>query len=262
MNMSQLTHRQRVTVNAALSMIALHGHNPRAVQAVAQKHIVAGAAANKAYTAALEEFTGAVPGIRETLATIIALVSNSDDATLARYDTALSQFNETGDNNELEALGPMIADDFKALLIHNGLATAEEAAGFDFSAAEALGFDDSAVAVEPWAPDLEELTAPEGDIHNEEDDMNPLTPRQYADEVRVLAGRLRGPIEDSPEYAALQQRLTGHVVSSQPGQAVAHVRNGEAFVPGSWGPTGYTSAMTGERAREWAGTPIIDSSMG
>lgn len=37
-----------------------------------------------------------------------------------------------------------------------------------------------------------------------------LSPREFAAEVRKLAGKTRGPIDNTPEYAALRRRLVAH----------------------------------------------------
>jgi hypothetical protein len=271
--LSELNNRQRVTVNAALSMIALHGHNPRSVQAAAKQHIAKGMPANQAYSAALEAFASNVPAIRETLATVIALTTNSDEATLGQYDAAISHFNETGDNSKLDALGPMIVEDYKALLVRNGQATAEELADAEWDAAEALGFDQSAIAAEPWTPAPEELAAADAQpavgasplgstTQAEGTNMTALTPKQYGEALRDLRSRVKGNVEDSPEYALLQARLTGNAPAAglASGMPKGEIRNGEAYIPGYWTATGYRGAVTGERARQLAGAPITDTS--
>ena len=43
----------------------------------------------------------------------------------------------------------MIVNDFKALLVRNGQATAEEVAALEWDAADALGLDDAAISPEP-----------------------------------------------------------------------------------------------------------------
>lgn len=246
--MSELNNRQRVTVNAALSMIALAGHNPRSVQQQAKQLAAKGMPANQAYSAALEAFASTVPAIRETLATVIALTTNSDEATLGQYDAAISHFNETGDNSKLDALGPMIVEDYKALLVRSGQATAEELAEAEWDAAEALGFADTAFAAEPWTPAPEELAAPaeQGSqpTPTQGTNMTPLTPKQYGEAMRELRGRVKGNVEDSPEYAVLQARLSGAGPTAGPASGLpkGEIRNGEAYIPGYWTPTGYRGA--------------------
>lgn len=265
--MSELNNRQRVTVNAALSMIAMHGHNPRSVQAAAKQHIAKGMPANQAYSAALEAFASTVPAIRETLATVIALTTNSDEATLAHYDAAISHFNETGDNSKLDALGPMIVEDYKALLVRNGQATAEELAAEEWDAAEALGFTDTAVAAEPWTPSADELAAPDEQgsqpTPTQGTDMTALTPKQYGEALRDLRSRIKGNVEDSPEYAQLQARLIGNAPAASGPMAPtampkAELRDGQPYIPGYWTPTGYRGPVTGLAARQMAGAPITE----
>lgn len=254
-----LTPRQRIKLNAALSLITLHGHNPRTVQQSAKAAIAKGAAPDDAYSDALEAFAKGTPAIRETLATILELIQRSDEPTLAQYDQALNQFNQTGDNSALEALGPLIVDDFKALLVAKGLATADDVSAFDWDITDALAFDTAAVAAEPWNPTPEEFNAPAdtGAGAQEGNNMNQLNPSQYADAVRQLRADFKGrPIEGSPEYAALQSRLIGNAPTAT-GRAPT-TRNGDAYVPGQFTATGYRAPLTGDRARSYAGAPIGD----
>lgn len=252
-----LTPRQRVKLNAALSLITLHGHNPRPVQQAANAAIAKGAAPADAYSDALEAFAKSTPAIRETLATILELIQNSDEPTLAQYDQALNEFNQTGDNSALEALGPLIVDDFKALIVAKGLATADDVAGYDWDITDALAFDTGAVAAEPWDPTPAEFNAPAATAEGtqEGNNMTALNAKQYADAVRELRANSNGqPIENTPEYAALQGRLLGNApVASGPAPTT---RNGDAYIPGQFTATGYRAPMTGDRARSYAGTPI------
>lgn len=88
--------------------------------------------------------------------------------------------------------------------------------------------------------------------------MTALNPRQYADAVRDLRGRLGGkPIDGHPEYAALQARLIGNAPAAGPAAPV--IRDGQATIPGQFTATGYRPPLTGERARSWAGTPLGDA---
>ncbi|MFC3441882.1 hypothetical protein ACFOKF_11950 [Sphingobium rhizovicinum] len=146
-----LDARARTKVSAALSLIALHGHNPRTVQEVANQRIAAGQPANLAYTFALNAFADKVPAIRPMMEIALDLIQNSDDATIATYDKALAAFNETGDTAHLDAITPMILEDAKALAVQNGEVSAEDAAGWDIE--DALGFSEDAFAEMPDVPD-------------------------------------------------------------------------------------------------------------
>lgn len=252
-----LNPRQRIKLNAALSLITLHGHNPRTVQDAAKAEISRGVPHADAYSNALESFAKQVPGIRETLATILDLVANSDEPTLAKYDAAINQFNQTGDNSALEALEPMIVEDFKSLLVAKGLTTADDAAELDWGISDALAFSDDAVAAEPWTPTPAEIAAPTGQTDTPQEG-NPMNSREYANAVRQLRADLKGrPIDDSPEYAALQAQYTGRPAPAGPPGAV--IQNGQAVIPGHWTATGYRATQTGERARSFAGNPIADT---
>lgn len=157
----------------------------------------------------------------------------------------------------------MIVDDFKALLVRTGQATAEEVAALEWDAADALGLDDAAVSPEPWQSAPEQLTpADDTATQLEGTPMTPLNPKQYAEEVRALRSRVKGDIEDSPEYAQLQARMIGNGPSDSRATAMpkAEIRNGQPYIPGYWTPTGYRGAVTGERAREAAGLPVVEQS--
>lgn len=227
------------------------------MQQAANAAIAKGAAPADAYSDALEAFAKSTPAIRETLATILELIQNSDEPTLAQYDQALNEFNQTGDNSALEALGPLIVDDFKALIVAKGLATADDVAGYDWDITDALAFDTGAVAAEPWDPTPAEFNAPAATAEGtqEGNNMTALNAKQYADAVRELRANSNGqPIENTPEYAALQGRLLGNApVASGPAPTT---RNGDAYIPGQFTATGYRAPMTGDRARSYAGTPI------
>jgi hypothetical protein len=153
--MTALTHRQRVTAKAALTLISLHGHDPRPVQATANAYIKRGLAHRDAYTKALEAFVATVPSMETSLSLAIQLVSKSDDATLALYDGAINHYNNTGDDGALEALAPMIVSDMNALAVANGEAEAGSALYDDIQAA--LGIDETAFAETPYVADA---TAP------------------------------------------------------------------------------------------------------
>ena len=150
-----LTPRQTTKVNAALSLIAQHGHNPRTVQQHAKGLISNGTPAAQAYSTALTAFTSRVPAIRATMTIALDVIQHSDDATLGTYDRALAAYNDTGDGSHLEALAPMMLEDAKALAVRTGEATAEEVADWDLD--HAFGHNEEAHNATPDVPDA---TAP------------------------------------------------------------------------------------------------------
>lgn len=118
--MTGLTQRQRVKINAALSIIHDHGFDPNGVVALARQYRTRGADMRSAYERALNEFIQAQPDLSDPLLKVTRLVQASNDQTVAQYDHALSTFIQTGDNSAIVALAPMIAEDSVALAVRNG----------------------------------------------------------------------------------------------------------------------------------------------
>lgn len=115
-----LSIKQRVKVNAALSMIYAQGYDAQTVVAWAKEYEGRGHTHARAYQMALNEFAAGQPDLGDSLGKITRLVEASDVATVAKYDAALSEYISTGDDSALVALGPMIAQDSVALAVKNG----------------------------------------------------------------------------------------------------------------------------------------------
>ncbi|MDG5489216.1 hypothetical protein NYR55_11385 [Sphingomonas sp. BGYR3] len=81
-----------------------------------------------AHKAALVEFAKANPGLIPTMKRVDALIEASDSASVARYDSALSQYIRTGDEAAVAGLEPMMRADMAAIAVRNGEITAEDAA--------------------------------------------------------------------------------------------------------------------------------------
>ncbi|WP_374577318.1 hypothetical protein [Phenylobacterium sp.] len=114
-----LSIKQRVKVNAALSMIYAQGYDAQTVVTWAKDYEGMGHSPARAYQMALNEFAAGQPDLGVSLGKITRLVEASDVATVAKYDVALSEFISTGDDSALVALGPMIAQDSVALAVKN-----------------------------------------------------------------------------------------------------------------------------------------------
>lgn len=115
-----LSIKQRVKVNAALSLIYSQGYDAQTVVTWAREYVGMGHTDARAYQMALNEFAAGQPDIGNSLGKITRLVEASDVATVAKYDAALSEYISTGDDSALVALGPMIAQDSVALAVKNG----------------------------------------------------------------------------------------------------------------------------------------------
>lgn len=246
--MTALTPRQAIKVKAALSLIAVHGHNPRTVQKQAQDELAKGYPANIAYKNAIDGFIARVPAMGNTLHLAVDLIHNSDDATVALYDRALTEYNNTGDDSCLDSLAPMILEDAKALAISKGEATEADAANWTID--DALGSTAEAFADAPDVPDA-----------------TTLAPGQTANSSFGFNG-LPSPAAQAPSAAAQApaagpqwvQGPTGfRLVSQAPsGPQVGQSMTGYDPFRGGQGPTGIRVGLTGDAARRSHGTPVGD----
>ena len=246
--MTALTPRQAIKVKAALSLIAVHGHNPRTVQKQAQDELAKGYPANIAYKTAIDGFIARVPAMGNTLHLAVDLIHNSDDATVALYDKALTEYNNTGDDSCLDSLAPMILEDAKALAISKGEVTEADAANWTIE--DALGSTSEAYAETPDVPDA-----------------STLAPGQTANSSFGFNG-LPSPAAQAPSAAAQApatgpqwvQGPTGYTLVNQApsGPQVGQSMTGYDPYQGGQGPTGIRVAQTGDAARRSHGTPVGD----
>lgn len=156
--MTALTDKQRVKVNAALTIIHGHGHSPAAVTQQARELIAIGHPARSAYEQALNSFAQRLPGIGGAIAKVAQLIEASDGPTVAQYDSALSLYIQTGDNSGIAALEPMIVADAMALAIQTGESTADALAGLTIDDALGTAFDE--MQERTTAPELIAAPAP------------------------------------------------------------------------------------------------------
>lgn len=246
--MTALTPRQAVKAKAALSLIAIHGHNPRTVQQQAQAHIAKGYPAHAAYKSALDAFIARVPGMRDTLHIAVDLIHKSDDATVSMYDKALTAYNDSGDESHLDALAPMILEDAKALAISTGEVTAAEAANWTID--DALGSTSDAYAETPDVPDA--TSALPGQTTNSEFGFNGLPAPASQAPAAAPQATVSGPrwVEGPTGYTLVQQAPSG----PQTGQSMT----GYDPYKGGQDSTGIRVPQTGDAARRSHGTPVGD----
>ena len=142
--MTALTDKQRVKVNAALTIIHGHGHghSPAAVTQQARELMAIDHPARSAYEQALNTFAQRLPSIGGAIAKVAQLIEASDGPTVAQYDSALSLYIQTGDNSGIAALEPMIVADATALAIRAGESTADALAGLTIDDALGTAFDE------------------------------------------------------------------------------------------------------------------------
>lgn len=261
--MTALTPRQAIKVKAALSLIAVHGHNPRTVQQAATAELAKGYPANIAYKNAIDGFIARVPAMGNTLHLAVDLIHNSDDATVALYDQALTEYNNTGDDSCLDGLAPMILEDAKALAISKGEVSEADAANWTIS--DALGSTSEAFAETPDVPDASTLAS--GQTANSSFGFNglPSPAAPVASTFPLGAGPQppRAPSAPSQAPAAGPQWVqgpTGYTLVSQApsGPQVGQSMTGYDPYRGGQDATGIRVAQTGDAARRSHGTPVGD----
>ncbi|WP_230482166.1 hypothetical protein [Sphingomonas sp. Leaf21] len=244
--MTALTPRQAIKVKAALSLIAVHGHNPRTVQQAATAELAKGYPANIAYKNAIDGFIARVPAMGNTLHLAVDLIHNSDDATVALYDKALTEYNNTGDDSCLDGLAPMILEDAKALAISKGEVTEADAANWTIE--DALGSTAEAFADTPDVPDA-----------------TTLAPGQTANSSFGFTGAPASQAPATPAQAPASgpqwvQGPTGYTLVNQAptGPQVGQSMTGYDPYRGGQDVTGIRVGLTGDAARRSNGTPVGD----
>lgn len=143
--MAGLTQRQRVKVNAALSMIYAQGYDAQTVITWAKEYQRSGYDQKGAYQQALNEFIAGQPDLAPALGKITRLIEASDGATVSQYDQALSTYIQTGDDSAITALAPMIARDSVALAVKQGDLAAGDINAESVEAALGFGMADTFV---------------------------------------------------------------------------------------------------------------------
>lgn len=273
--MTALTPRQAVKVKAALSLIAVHGHNPRTVQQQANNELAKGLPANIAYKNALDAFASRVPALKNTLEIAVDLIHNSDDATVSLYDRALTVYNNTGDETHLDNLSPMILEDAKTLAISKGEVTEADAANWTVD--DALGSTVEAYAETPDVPEASSI--PPGETVNSSFAFNappgatPQPAQQPAQAQQTGPQWIMGPtgytlVAKAPTGPQTGQSMTGYD-PYKGGQDVTGIRVAQTGVQarqshgtpvgdvaGFQTDTGYRVTPTGEQARREAGVPL------
>ena len=246
--MTALTPRQAIKVKAALSLIAVHGHNPRSVQKQAQDEMAKGYPANAAYSTALNSFTARVPALKNTLEIAVDLIHNSDDATVSMYDKALTDYNNTGDEGHLDNLAPKILEDAKALAISKGEVTEADAANWTVD--DALDSSAEAYAETPDVPEASSI--PPGEVvkssfaFNAPPGVTPQPAQQPAQAQQTGPQWIMGP--------------TGYTLVAQAPSAPQAGQSMTGYDPyrGGQDATGIRVAQTGVKARQSHGTPVGD----
>jgi len=247
--MTALTPRQTIKVKAALSLIAVHGHNPRAVQKQAQDEMAKGNPANVAYKNAIDAFTARVPALKNTLEIAVDLIHNSDDATVSMYDKALTAYNNSGDESHLDNLAPMILEDAKALAISKGEVTEADAASWTVD--DALGSTVEAYAEMPDVPEASSI--PPGETVKSSFAFNapPGVARQPAQQPAQAPATGPQWIMGPTGYTLVAQAPSG----PQTGQSMT----GYDPYKGGQNETSYRVPQTGDAARRSHGTPVGDT---
>jgi hypothetical protein len=126
--MANLTHRQRVKINAALAIIHGNGGDASGVSKQAKASAINGVSLQQGYEAALTSFIRTNPAMADEITRTIAVIGASDDATVNSYHHALTEYNATGSTVAMQAMMPTMARDSVALAIRNGEITQDDVA--------------------------------------------------------------------------------------------------------------------------------------
>lgn len=126
-----LSRKQTAKVAAALCLIKDMGHDLAAVSREVGARLRNGTPAQRAYQDSLNSFAGRHPSMLRPLQQATKLIEASSIATVARYNVALRQYIETGDDSALNGLVPLIAQDMVDLADHTGETAPEFSAELD-----------------------------------------------------------------------------------------------------------------------------------
>lgn len=216
--MTALTNKQRVKANAALAIIHSSGGDASAVTAHAKQLRALGHPARKAYEIALTSAVATAPDLSASIERSLRLIEASDHATVALYDRALTSYNETGSEAELQALAPMMARDSATLAIRMGETTHEEIANGGLAAA--LGFDpgDDMIAAAMASPPAPAAPSASFAFKSDGGPSASGAPHSY------MNGSQAGPFE-SKGYSSPK---TGEALARQVGIPMAMVKTGDA----------------------------------
>jgi hypothetical protein len=207
--MTALTNKQRVKVNAALTIVHSNGGDASAVTAHAKRLQTLGHSARTAYEVALNTAVQSAPDMGASIERSIRLIEASDDATVAKYDSALSSYNQTGSDAELKALAPMIAQDSAALAIRMGEMTHDDIANGGL--ASALGFDpdDGMVAAAMSAPPTQAAPQAPGETFAFKDTVAPGAPAAQRHSTSQYDGPFPHGGYSAPKTGAALARQVG-----------------------------------------------------
>lgn len=242
--MTALTNKQRVKVNAALTIIHGHGYDPANVSKQARELMAIGHPARSAYEQALNTFAERLPGIGGAIAKVAQLIEASDGPTVARYDDALSLYIQTGDSSGIADLETMIVTDATVLAIRAGESPAD---GLTIDDALGTAFDE--MQERPYAPEMMVDSTPA---------PAPAVSQTFAftlpGQIARPAPAASQPIAKGPPSlssgTAVRAPLSGHAARSWAGTpigATAAVRTAEG---------GYRSPKTGEALARAIGVPL------
>jgi len=151
-----LSKVQQTKIRAALAWVR-DKHGPDDVQhliAMAKQSRAQGAPERAAWNFALDQLNKADPELSHRIAQSFDLLDASDAATIERYEGALTNYLNNGDQSELLAMRPEIARDDATLDFRNGVISKQEldARLAEIEAGNILPSDQEAEAKEPGQP--------------------------------------------------------------------------------------------------------------
>ncbi|AJA08482.1 hypothetical protein SKP52_07815 [Sphingopyxis fribergensis] len=120
-----LTRKDGAKVAAGLLEIRGRGHDASAVQREAAMRMRNGTPAKIAFAAAFDNFVATTPSMGASIRQVGRLIEASSLGTVARYNVALRQYLETGDDSALAAMVPTMVKDATDLARRTGEAVPE-----------------------------------------------------------------------------------------------------------------------------------------
>ncbi|KQN93065.1 hypothetical protein ASE95_10815 [Sphingomonas sp. Leaf231] len=125
--MSALQGRVGTKIKAVLTILHKGGYDVGGIERQAENAMRRGQPAAPAYEAAVGAFLRGSPAMKPTLERVTKLIDQSDAATVAKYEHALSAYITNRDETAMDALEPMMRADLTAMAVRSGELSVEDA---------------------------------------------------------------------------------------------------------------------------------------
>ncbi len=125
--MSALQGRVGTKIKAVLTLLHKGGYDVGGIERQAENAMRRGQPAAPAYEAAVGAFLRGSPAMKPTLERVTKLIDQSDAATVAKYEHAVSAYITNRDETVMDALEPMMRADLTAMAVRSGELSVEDA---------------------------------------------------------------------------------------------------------------------------------------